>query len=931
MPVYPSFLSSSCGTGLSANVPRSLRDLFFPVRVRPPCTVRNRPPLAVAGEGFPACPPRHGASPLLDGLAEEAIDWGTAILVQRAAHCAGQMVPGISHLHAAWRICGSLSAACRGRFLHALQAVPLDTVLPAAVLLPLRQLLEQLRPDCLSGLPDQDDIVLGVGLCALLYSLAWPEVTPAALPAQTIQRLAWLQRLRVALNIMRSLRPLHHGDLVLAGAGRDHGGAIEASAGSVSVAAPVANRTLGPYQMGALEGAFPLAAAGRQIQSGCLPQSQATAWPLPGAGADKAKPVPATKIAHRIAVSARKVGFHIKQVKSRIGTRHRHRHRHGHRQGAGHANADPAKERLLSPLEHPDGAGTGRQKSHGRDRRPADKPGNKPAPPVLAPRDQANITTALLPVVPPQPSHAAPANQSIPFTPSDVILPPPIPSCLVFHDQGQAWKQMDAMRFESLPARFCVHSAAADTFELVFARPHISRGIRQECSVSIALLESSTAPLHTAMIHRRDGLGHRDEELGPTALGDDAIYAVATVSRLDPHRMERFPINGTRLLPWNSFKILRHVELGGGERLLLAYAINPPGRPHEMRMGLLEIQQDERGYSVTDEPTGYVFTGDTLKELATGLQQVSRCDFHVDALEPAVRIDTLQELQPLQHTPHLFVHEGRSVRPDAATDADPPSPRFNPSLSFFAPVPFHFHDGLVSGVLYRGCFTHVGGSLIFVDNLGGLGTLHFSSTDPHREVYVLERQQGPGKTFIDDHGLLEDTPYTMCEVVELLQRQGLVRVAYGYGETGGTACSGSGTNADADGVADGPPDTTAREKATPWPVAGPPRPEPRRSTYVFDNRQMLYVDPGGSQGVLNFVKAGPDGSRRALADDNTYEAIAFAGFCGLIRGRHYTLAEILQYLAAAGMVADPKLSRTFDYQAQRDSRGPTEWGLLPRE
>lgn len=920
MTLCPTSTTLSGAAGFTVNVPRDLRDLFFPVRLRAPCRIHNRPPVPVSAGATSPRPQRDGAVPPLHGLAVETIDWATAVLAQRAATAAEQLVPGVSIVHRAWRMVGFLSAARQGRLLDTLRTVPVDMLVPAAMMASLRGSLQQVLPGWLSELPDPEDAVLSIGLGALAYSLARTQTRSA----EAGLAVAWMRRLRAALNIARSLHPLRNGDIVAPSARRALAGPLPAMPLHTSSPAPAGNQTHDAARTALVQRVFPRASGDLRMLAEAAPP-HGSAWPLPGIGADKGRPPPVAKIAHKVAATLRKTGFHISQkVRAGARTRNQNQNRHRHRHGTGRRWPERTKERLMPSPEHPgraDAAAQGR-----RDRKRTEPAGNVPPVLGMVPAAKANGTSASLPDVPAAPAHHAAAGKRIPFTPSEFLLPVPMPACLQFHDSTLAWKQVGDALFERSPVRFCVHPLAAETFELVFSRPRVGRGSRQECMVSIALREEIPEPLRTAAIRRQGGPGQDSREViaGPAAVGDDEIYAIATVSRLDARRLRTVPLEGTRLLLWNSFKLLQHAGLGGGGRLLLAYALNPPRQPEEMRVGLLEVQQDERGYSVTDEQTGYSFTGDTLKDLVVGLQHISGCHFHVDAHAPVPAVDTLEEVVPLQHTPHLFVHDDRSLQH--------PVPRFNPSLSFFSPVPFYFLEGLVGGVLYRGCFTHVGGTLVFVDTLGELGTLQFSSTDPQHETYTLERHQGTGRAFIDGYGLQEGHRYRMCEVVELLQGQGMVWMAYSESEGDGQAdaCPPEATTSVQGGTGHGMPAASARVQAGSPPLEKPPA-LPARSTYVFDNRQMLYVDHDGSQGVLNFVNAGPEGKRRALADDNTHAAILFAGHCGLVRGRHYTVNEVLERMAAAGMVGDVGLLRTFDYQAQSDSMGPREWGVMPRQ
>ena len=888
--------NTRCGTGSAINVMQLLRMTSLSLLPPVPNTVVNHARgIARSSAG------RTELAALADGLARELIDWGTSIGFTRALQHAERLLPGVSLPWVAYQAFSSLSDARRGQFTRAMQVLPLTAIAPAALLDAMGKCVRHWLPGVLVNAPDHHDVVLGLALCGLLHTLTRQGDCQRPRTDAGHAMLQGMARLRAGLNLLGAVRHIaNRTPLPAVPESRGIAGPRLSAPDGSRVGHPEQNSTLVAAQ--ALMNAFPVAAQRYAAASvAVLPSSGG--WPLPGADAGRGKKT-AAKIPSRPATPSRPSNQRRTFTVRRGGTtsaRHR-QHRPSMAEGdlqrpanlalssngvGAHAaaNAADGKDSIMSPAgarKHDGGRqaparNDGSRNAHGRGR---DSDGSAESPDnPLAPGDGNSVTG--------QVQHRHPAGPTALHA-----APLPVPECTRFHHVADAVRQVIDARFNPAPLRFCVHRRAAPLFQARFGTGHLKSRNGAHWIVPACVHEAMPDALRAVEIRQ---LSQRGETPGqppdePMALDHDEIYVIPTVSAVSSQAIDIHNVRGNRILSRNSFKLIKHEQLGGAPRLFIAYFINrSEGEDTGVRAGFVEIQARPHNYTAVDPGTGFVFSSDTLDDLVSGLETVSGCRFRPDA-------DTLPLLQrprrghlPLTAATHLFVRE-EALAQDTAPYARHP---FNPSLEFFAPVHFQFRDGLINGVLFRNCFTLVGGSVVFVDRQGQLGTLQFAAANPDGGIYTLQAHAGFEAQLIREHGLQEGASYRMQEVAEILENYGLTGLPSGDTPVPSEVPRLDGFHVGRHAVAGHP---VARTSFPAHSAMDPP------STFMTDDRTLRYTDHDGRQGILHFHPADAQGRSRLHVDAMTAGALEFGRRNGIEADMGRAMGEIIALLNENGFV-----------------------------
>lgn len=883
------------------------------------------------------------ARAVLDGMGREVIDWGTSLGFARAVSHADRLVPGVALPYVAWQLFSSLSEASRGNITRAMQRLPFTALAPAMLLDHLGRCLGSLLPADMRHPLHYQDVVIGVALCALLHALTRQRVpaTPQTTGGRVLLQL--LSHLRSGLNLLDGIQGIVNRDVsrrqrVARALPAPRGCHASPAHGNAPSIPPPRNATLPTTAMQVLSQAFPVtagrlhAAAASEAAEPMAPLS--SAWPLSSAEAQKARPPKPPRLrpkppAGSFRPSKQRRKFQVRRDPAR-GDRPAVRRDSMDaagpqrpstldvptiRVGAPARIAAEHKESMMSPSGNP-----------GKDRKPKLPPRtNNGRNAGGRPRDadasgggldgdaaSGNGTGAAeLPLerIPQQegdatdwPEHGPGAGSTVaPGSDGDVQG---IPSCLRFHHTSEAWRQVLKSRFEPAHLRFCVHEKAVPLFRQVLRLNSLDEDQRRWI-VTTAVREH-LPPAPGQQIRKYSGLGQilRHQARGPTALGSDEVYAVSTISVLPERKLRAHHVEGMRILPQNSFKLIRHAPPGSAPRMLIAYFINrPTGAETGVKAGLLEVAMGDHNFTLVDPDLGTQFSSDTLDDLVAGIEKISGCRYRPDADAIPWVNRPLRGHLPVIDGLHLFVRE------EALSGSIAPYERlpYNTDLNFFAPVPFQFLDGLVSGMLFRNSFTIIGGSVVFVDDLGQLGTLQFSSGGPEDRCYTLERHGGFERQFIREHGLQEGETYGMEEVAEILENYDLIGLSPEDIPPPAPKPRLDGFHVALRAVAIN--ESVAVDTAGNGHLLPPPEMDSRalpRSTFRFDDNEVLYVDHDGKQGVLKFISNGSHGRHFMLAGDNGDHALRFARTNGIDAGSVLVQDEIIWALVGNGFVQIPK-------------------------
>jgi len=889
---------AACGTGGSLNVlqwARTTSSVLLPAA-----------PRAVAN---PACGSLLQTSthvdmtPRIDVISRELIDWGTCIGFSRAVQQAEGVLPGISLPWAAYQAFSALSAARRGHLAVALQRLPFTSLAPAALLDAIGACLARWLPDTITQAPDHDDLVLGLAACAFLHVLTCERSGQRSRieAGRTLQ--VGIRRLRAGLNLLAAVRRI--------------GNRVPAAAGSVSdgIGEPrLQNDAAAPTRH--LDRTDDVPRAAEQVAASCMrypaPPANATqwerpswpgvdtgakhehaasgdAWPLPGASARKTrvKPKP-PRLGVQAPAGRPSAGAPAARGQPGQGRRAPSRNPGAadgtdafdpagastiKKQSAVHQMAQQAKESTAVAKQ---AAGKGALAAHparGEDERKAQATEATTRRTPAAP-SSANVSDLL--------SSAPPGE-----TPVDTL------SCLRFHDTAEARLQVRKMRFLPRQTPFCVPRLAHAHFMDVFASAPAVRDTAATWMKTHTVRETVSAGQRDAGVIKYFGLGQiqRAEARDATALADDDLFAVLSVSVLSDDQLRRQRVPSEHVIARNGFRLLLHRGPDGAQKHFIAFFINPGDAPcRGARAGFLEVTTPSGGgHAVRDEVSGFGLVGGTLAALVEGVQKMSGCVFAPAPLPQGPASDAQDDDPGVMQARHLFVREqstwcgGEDYTPQMLTE-DPP---------LFIAKTFHLPGHAESTILYRQSFLLVTDALMHMDERGHVGTLRLqASTSLPGRVLLGSPQRAVTRRLMDLHGLQEGDQVQIADLIERLEHGGLSWIRNDMA----AQCRQQRED-------DHPAPSIVCSLSPPVTDPASVTPSlPRRSWFDWEGDQIRYVDHDGTVGTLTFQRTGDHGRNLMLASANDADAVTFARRNGVQPWTRYAEDEILWLLKGEGFV-----------------------------
>lgn len=829
MPLQFPFPSAACGTPSAVNVMQGMRRGIFPALGAGALSVFNRPvadlPSAVPAEG------RRIAS----AVAHEAIAWGTDIGFTAALRQAAQCVPGAQLSLAAFQAFSALSDLSRGEMIQALLRIPPSVWLTPSCVEALHAVLLKCLPEVVVQLEGHPLLLLSLGVCGLLYARQsdCPDGSPRSVSGKAIITLLGCLRAGVrALAVLRPLRPVHASSRP----------ALAGSAAPSFDGHPAPPQQAGSstgHMIAFLEHSFPATRACLQQRldaPGDLPALDA--WPLPGG----------TALQHGAAAAG--------QQRSAATTGHRHRHTFSVRRIHNHARAPDERGTAMAPASARAPATSSTLATHS-----------------VAVLLSADATT-----------DAAASDDDGADSPAQTAVIPAA-SCLAFHTTATALHQARMLRGGNAVIRFCLHPLTAPIFVHTFAQtgPHDLTG--HSWMVSFAVRERVPAELRLLDVYRYGQIAQMGSraETYRMPLNEHEVQSVLTVSVLSQAQPLHSDVASDRIMPPNSFKIVRFQELAGTPRTFIAYHLNLSSEHGKgVKAGFLEIQSDaEGGVFVVDEDSGLTVAARRLGRLADAIERISGCAFRPDADLPRSHYDERGALR-LTHSAHLYVRQA-----DLHALAPPYTRQhYNASLAFIDPVEIKQGKRPTGAILFRACFTIAGSWLAYVDEQGARGKLNLTPGNGHRGV-IAKADNGHGLAFIQQHGL-EGTEITMARLVERLESHGMTCVPW---KSGGMLSLGRHTH--------GVTLHRAEHEGEIW--------EPYlRSWFSVTSDAVKYVDHDGNHGQLQLSRDGDDAPAHFLLTDPPSTAAGrFADANGLSPRLVYTLDDIAAVLNANGYVRIP--------------------------
>lgn len=817
------------------------------------------------------------ASPLCD----ELVRWGASVSSRQVLLAAARAWPPLADIHCAGHCWLALEALRRGDLAGALRQLPWAALLPPALLAWARDQLEALLPATLDRSLQHEPMVLLLALGALAYQLhaEAEQNTPSttrSVPAHL------LRGARVLLDARRALQELHPAPHAFVG------GMLAGPAPERPMVHPtdLATRSLaGPAGVGQQLAAFHSA-------SGLL-----ACWPLPGAAgvprnsrggarphAPAGQPGPSgvakssSRPAPRRSTTIARAGSRSGQSAAGVGDDERPLTPfHGHPASGVAGYDDGNREVLWSPL-HPDPPLGGKPKV---------RTGEEEAGPLV----KARAGTAVRPVPVPGPGvfpHRAPQN----VTRLDTGLLPSAHGdarvdldCLAVDDDRVALLLVRRKRYQPTLMRFCIPSEETPWFKALLSAPEATTRGMGRWMVSELVHERVPHALRPLQVRRYGGEEDILRNRAPVAraLADDRVFALLTMSLLDaPLRREagRWDL---QYLQRNTFCLMQHTGVDRVERLYMAYFLHrESSNCSGVRGGFLAVDVNADGqFSVTDETHASAIVGDSLYALTTSVEKFTglRCVTSSEHTPP-------DRLAP--PAANLFVQDDQTLSLRTPGTHLP----LDPALDLFSPVTV-WMDGYSRPLsMYLGSYVLVNDAIVFADAEGRSGTLHFEDNEAGTPLRSLRCDHLQDCTFAALHGLQSGRRYTTDEVMETLERNGLVWLPGLPGmQTETWWCR------------------TAADSGTPLPaaaarVAAPARSMPT-STFLFENGTLHYADHDGQAGALMFrPSAGHATPRFTLIDTGTDHAARLLARLRLQRNQAYTEAEITWALQRDGFMSN---------------------------
>ncbi len=871
-----------CASQMTFSVSRALHDGLGGLAGRAVYGVGNLP--------LPVLPAalQNEVRAVLHGAGSELIHWGTVLGFSRAVQQAERLIPGVSLPYQAYQLFSALSAAGRGQILSALQQLPFSALAPAQMLQVLAASLHQITGGRLPAHGDIAPIVLGLAACALLCASPRSAVSPprTASGCALVAGIGWL---RVFAGLHAALPPA-------VASGRT------GAAGRPVALVPLHHNASGLARVGSTGWPAPSSLAGWQ---GPPTWTGASAWPLQGVEAGAARGV---KVKVKVKVkppgpasqgSSGRPGAAAPPGRSRTGSHRRWRARPDGRMGSdGRGAVDPP-----APPWRPQGL-AGQQPPHAKESTAVAKQaiahGTKSGHSAM--RHNAHPT----PATPPAVLRALlPTNASTPLAPPDIAAPPAwqdttpaaVPSaeplsCLRFHDIDEARLQVGKMRFLPLQPAFCVPPGKRADFMDAFAAAPSPRDAAATWMKTHVVPEDLTAAQRRAGASKYFGLGQieRAEPRDATALGDDALYALMTVSVLNDDQLRRRQVSSAQVLARNSFRLLQHRAPSGLQKTFLVFFINAAASPcRGARVGFLEVTAAADGeYAVHDEVAGFGLSGSSLDALAEGAQKMSGCLFEATPL-PAAGFGEGEETDLALPARHLFVREQSTW----CGDERYMSQMLKDDLPFLIARSVHVPGQAEPTILYRNSFSLGTDILVHMDEHGQVGALPLRlSTSVPGKVMLRSPESTVTRRLMGLHDLHDGDQLLLTELIERFERGGMSWIP---GDMAATCRQLD------DIEKSEPPIACALMPAGTDRLASSPA-SPPRSSFIWENDEVRYVDHDGTPGTLHFLRRGTSGRNLVLAPENDGVTLDFARRSDLLPHTRYAEDEVLWLLKGEGFV-----------------------------
>jgi len=371
----------------------------------------------------------------------------------------------------------------------------------------------------------------------------------------------------------------------------------------------------------------------------------------------------------------------------------------------------------------------------------------------------------------------------------DAARPPLAPVCLSVSGLVQTMRDMLQLRDARRNLPFCSGADNADDLSGTYTyhrHPAVTQGeAHPQAPWMVLHLQAQALP--TSMdglhIHKYPDLAAMSGN-GPMqteALDANVVFSAFTLSALPAAELQAQGIDGQRILPRNSFKLVQHRELGGRLHTHLVWFVHRAQADGvAIKGGFLPVHVGPASYTAHDPHTGMVFESDNLLDFIDGLERVSGTTLRVDAdiplrLTPRRRTEADIPLLPLDN---LFVNL-EAAQPDRLTDAV----HHDRGVGFFDAKRFTLRDRGAQGWLYRNSFAMKGDRLLFRDKAGHMGTLRLQVTASDTRRYRLLVHHGHDAAFIREHGLRAGAVYSARELRDILQNYGLLWLPASNDET----------------------------------------------------------------------------------------------------------------------------------------------------
>jgi hypothetical protein len=726
-------------------------------------------------------------------VCRELVSWGGDILVRRAAQAGARTWPELTHVHAASRVVLALGAVRRGEYAAASAQLPWVALAPPQVLAWARATLHALLPEWVVHGLDNDPTLALLAAVALLHEL---HATPdgSQLPAPPSSAAAMVRRLRAAYE---SLRGVLHADAAM-----DRlrlAGSTDRRSGIGNSTQAVGHAALGTALQLQRRGVGPVGDAASHAASIGAPPTGAGAWLFAGASASPragdgaSHPHPRQHAAHagarpasgggeRRSAPLRRpmTGGSLRGSGRRHGDSSQREPMHGYAQAAMAGYADGPKELLMSPVYPSTDEQTG-----------GDPPGIRLDPAVqpraaAAPRGVAAVGSTQQragsgPVgVLPQPRADHPS-----FAREALAVPVGTVDCLQVDDERVALLLVRQQRYRPPLMRFCIPSSDTRWFKGLFGGSmSTSRGM-ERWMVSELVHEHVPHTLRPLSIRRHGGA---DEMLLDTPspwrwLGDERIFSLLTVSLLDDQLRPEASGWNPQFMPRNSFTVMQHTGVDGDDRLYLAYFLHRDQPENSgVNAGFLEVEVSAAGQlSITDTAHGSAIVGDTLDLLVASIEKLTglRCTDSADHVLAG-------DVAPRARNLFVDIDETRSLH------AHHPLP-LNRSLDPFSPVLVQAVGYPRPFTLYLGSFLALDDTILFADTNGRSGALRYMADASAGGARALRCDTPDACTFAALHGLHSGRRYTVDEVAQTLQENGLLSMPQ---EARAAPAGGEGINVD---------------------------------------------------------------------------------------------------------------------------------------